>query len=353
MRAHHLGPTAALLLALLLSAPCAFAQSATDKAAAEGLFDQGRAAMQRGDFGQACGLLERSQHIDPAVGTLLYLAECYERSGRTASAWATFREAADAADAAREPARARTGRERALRLEPVLARLTIELAPDNVHLQGLSVERRGQTAPTATWNVPVPVDPGEYPVTVSAPGYEPWSTTVTIPARAANISVTVPALKRAPDADKPSAAPGSEAALAAPPVANAEVVRSDPSSPPAAASEKPDGSTQKMAAYVLGGAGVVGIGIGSIFGLRAITKNNDAESNCPRGYQCDNADGVALSDDAKSAARVSNVAFAVGAAALIGGVVLYFTAPGASQAMAGPTMRARLTPSSVSLEGSF
>src|SRR5262245_66532784 len=80
----------------------AWAQSAADKAAAEALFDQGRAAMQEGDFAKACGLLERSQHIDPGVGTLLYLAECYEKSGKTASAWATFREAADAAEAQRK-----------------------------------------------------------------------------------------------------------------------------------------------------------------------------------------------------------------------------------------------------------
>ena len=68
-----------------------WAQSAADKAAAEGLFDQGRASMQEGDFAKACGLLERSQHIDPGVGTLLYLAECYEKSGRTASARSSAR----------------------------------------------------------------------------------------------------------------------------------------------------------------------------------------------------------------------------------------------------------------------
>src|SRR5262245_14503400 len=106
------------------------AQSASDKAAAEALFDQGRTAMQEGDFAKACGLLERSQHIDLGIGTLLYMAECYEKSGRTASAWATFREAADAAEAAKKTDRARTGRERAARLEPTLSRLTIQIAPD-------------------------------------------------------------------------------------------------------------------------------------------------------------------------------------------------------------------------------
>src|SRR5438132_4379169 len=96
-------PRAAVVaIALVALGSRAGAQSAADKAAAEALFDQGRAAMQASDFAKACGLLERSQRIDPGIGTLLYLAECYEKHGRTASAWATFREAADAADRARE-----------------------------------------------------------------------------------------------------------------------------------------------------------------------------------------------------------------------------------------------------------
>ena len=126
---------AAALLATCGFASTAGAQTVSDKAAAEGLFDQGRTAMQEGDFTKACGLLERSQHIDPAVGTLLYLAECYEKGGRTASAWATFREAADAATAAKEAQRARTGRERAQRLEPLLSRLTIQVAPETQQLR--------------------------------------------------------------------------------------------------------------------------------------------------------------------------------------------------------------------------
>src|SRR4051794_27945241 len=139
----------------------ASAQGAADKAAAEALFDQGRQAMQASDFGKACGLLERSQHIEPAVGTLLYLAECYEKSGRTASAWATFREAADAADAAHEPDRARTGKKRAERLEPLLSRLTIQIAPEAQSLPGLVIQRRGQQVQAVLFNMPVPVDPGD------------------------------------------------------------------------------------------------------------------------------------------------------------------------------------------------
>jgi serine/threonine-protein kinase len=342
-----------VLAVIALAAPRGWAQSTADKAAAEGLFDQGRAAMQRGDFAQACGLLERSQRIDPAVGTLLYLAECYEKAGRTASAWATFREAADAAEAARESARARTGRDRAARLEPHLARLTIQLSAENEQIQGLSVERGGQSVNTATWNVPVPVDPGDHVITASAPGYEAFSTTVTVQAGAANVSISVPPLKKNPEGEKAAAPPPAESTpLGAPAAAAAEPPRTDtPELPP---SER-NGDTQRIAAYVAGGVGVVGIAVGSIFGLRAISKASDAEGYCPRGYQCDDVLGTTLTDDAKSAARIANIAFAVGAVGLAGGVILYFTAPAKPPPVppATATLRARISPTGVTLEGTF
>jgi serine/threonine-protein kinase len=342
-----LGRAAALAAAVTVLAPPARAQSAADKAAAEALFDQGRAAMQEGDFGKACGLLERSQHIESAVGTLLYLAECYEKSGRTASAWATFREAADAADAAREPDRAKTGRKRAERLEPLLSRLTIQIAPENQQLAGLAVQRRGQEVQAALWNVPVPVDPGEYAVSASAPGYEAWSQTITVPDHAARVSLTVPPLKKAaPEIAAAPPAPPPEPKSPMSTTASGGLGSGTGALPPEQRSTPSSG--RRTAAYLLGGAGIAGIGVGSYFGIRAITKNKEAKEHCPRGYQCDDAQGASAATDAKHAARISDVALGVGAMAVIGGMILLITAPSS-----GPRVTASLGPGSVTLEGSF
>jgi serine/threonine-protein kinase len=89
---------------LLLTAT---AHAQNDKAAAEALFDQGVRLMKQNSFNDACPKLEESERIDPAVGTLLYLGECYERVGKTASAWATFREAASLANNMNQSDRAR------------------------------------------------------------------------------------------------------------------------------------------------------------------------------------------------------------------------------------------------------
>lgn len=345
MRAAFVPRACVVAIVLATLGSHAEAQTAADKAAAEGLFDQGRTAMQEGDFTKACGLLERSQHIDPGVGTLLYLAECYERSGRTASAWATFREAGDAADAARESGRARTGRERAARLEPILSRLTIHVAPETQQLTGLSVERGGRSVQPALWNVPVPVDPSEYLVSASAPGYEPWSQTVTVGERAAKVSVSVPPLKKAPESEKPppAAVPPSDASKPGAP--------SSLSTPPPVGPEpEHTGDAQRTIAFAVGGVGVIGIGLGSYFGLRAISKNKDAESHCPRGLECDDAEGPALASEAKNAARLSDITFGVGAAALIGGAVLYFTSPRPKE---GAVVNAALGPTGITLWGSF
>jgi serine/threonine-protein kinase len=82
--------------------------------------------------------------------------------------------------------------------------------------------------------------------------------------------------------------------------------------------------THRMLAIVAGGLGVVGVGVGSVFGLMAISKKNDAQSVCPNN--CSTQQGVDKWGDAKSAAVVSDVFFAVGAVGLAAGVALWLTA---------------------------
>jgi serine/threonine-protein kinase len=84
-------------------------------------------------------------------------------------------------------------------------------------------------------------------------------------------------------------------------------------------------------AYVLGGVGIVGIGLGSYFGLRAISKNSDAEKLCPDN-SCPDDDGLRLTSQAKDAAVVSNVAFGVGATTLAAGIVIFALTPARREA---------------------
>ena len=83
---------------------------------------------------------------------------------------------------------------------------------------------------------------------------------------------------------------------------------------------------QKVMALVAGGVGVAGIAVGSIFGLMAKSDNDDALKNCRTSTLC-TPTGVSQTNDAKSAATVGTVGFIVGAVGLVGGAVLWFTAP--------------------------
>ena len=77
--------SAAVVAVALSSASPASAQG-HDPVAAEAAFAEARALMQKGRFDEACPKLEASLSLDPALGTLLNLGDCYEKVGKTASA---------------------------------------------------------------------------------------------------------------------------------------------------------------------------------------------------------------------------------------------------------------------------
>src|SRR5262249_13453831 len=84
---------AACLVAVSAIATGARAQS-EDQAAARVLFDEGRRLLKAGQYADACPKLEAAKQLHISAGILLNLADCYEKLGRTASAWTQFGEAA-------------------------------------------------------------------------------------------------------------------------------------------------------------------------------------------------------------------------------------------------------------------
>jgi len=105
--------------------------------------------------------------------------------------------------------------------------------------------------------------------------------------------------------------------------------------------------TQKVLALVAGGLGVVGVGVGAAFGLIAMSQKNDAASVCPT--QCASQDGVNKWSTAGSSARIADIGFIVGGVGLVGGAVLWFTAPSASPS----TPQVGLAPGSLQVKGTW
>jgi hypothetical protein len=101
------------------------------------------------------------------------------------------------------------------------------------------------------------------------------------------------------------------------------------------------GGTQRTLGYVAGGVGVVAAVVGAIFGARAIGKNSDSKDSCRTDKLC-SAEGLALRNDARSAAKASTFAFVAGGALVATGLTLVLTAPSSSEAlMPSPAARHR------------
>lgn len=84
-------------------------------------------------------------------------------------------------------------------------------------------------------------------------------------------------------------------------------------------------TTKRKIAVGLGAVGVVAIGAGVAFGVRAESLEDDAASLCPDANCGANADEAnRLVERAESSALYANVAYAVGAAAIVGGVILWW-----------------------------
>src|SRR5689334_5813891 len=65
----------------------------TQVAASTALFNEGRSLMATGRFDAAAERFRGAQALTPGVGILLNLGECYEKTGRLASAFGSYSEA--------------------------------------------------------------------------------------------------------------------------------------------------------------------------------------------------------------------------------------------------------------------
>jgi hypothetical protein len=87
-------------------------------------------------------------------------------------------------------------------------------------------------------------------------------------------------------------------------------------------------NTRKTLAVASGGVGLVGIGLGAVFGALAITDKNKQGANCGTPATCTNF--AQASEDYRVAgnnATGSTIGFIAGGVLVAGGLVLWFTAP--------------------------
>ncbi|HWP06889.1 MAG TPA: hypothetical protein VNN72_14145 [Polyangiaceae bacterium] len=316
-RRRSLGLALAALLATFDLCPRA---NATDSsAAAQALFDEAKAQMAKGRYDKACPALEESQKLDPALGTILNLADCYEKAGRTASAWSKFLEAAAKAQKSGHKDVEKIAKDRAQALEKKLAKLTITVSSAEAQ-PGLELTRDGVAVGPAELGLAIPVDPGAHTIAARAPGRKPWETRIDVAAASA-ASTLVPLLEK-----EPEAAPAPVAAAATP----AEPAQ--PSQEPAApAASSKSSSSRKTIGLIVGGVGIAAAATGGVFAALAKSKDKAGDELCHANgsdNQCANPEEKREYEDTVSDAKrnrtIAIVGFSVGGAALAAGAILFF-----------------------------
>ncbi|CAN5904747.1 hypothetical protein BH11MYX2_BH11MYX2_04040 [soil metagenome] len=304
VRALTLSIAATSVWVVLFSAGAAHAQSAE----AEALFTEGDKLLKAGNIAPACDAFDASNRIEARAGTLIRLGECRERNRQLASAWSAYK---DALTRVKDPAKRAIATTKVAELEPKLSYFTLVVAPAS-QVEGLTVLRDGKPFDTALWNRALPLDGGDYAITVRAPGREEWTTTVTVPVDHGKVTVDVPKLA-------PPTVVGAQPPL-----------QPSPQSPPSGEGDEVSAGTwsgKRKVAIVAAGVGGLAIVTGIVLGTQAKGKQDDAHALCADTQTpCADADRAnSLIDSGQKRALGANIAFGVGAVAVVAAGVLWFT----------------------------
>ena len=275
-------------LGSIAQAHAAWAVTPSDRERASALFVSARQHMADGDFLAASVEFSESENLDPQVGTAFNLAYCYERMGRTATAWSMWVEAAAAAAAKGQHARKEAALSRASALQANLLHATITVTPQAARdLVRLAIDR--SPLPRTAWGLPVSMDPGRHELQATADGYQTWSHEFVV-------------------------APGVEPNLVVPELEPIVPARRAP------LPLSHTGSSWTVAVWAAGATAVGAATVGVAFGIAYQSNRNAAANrNCARAG-CNDA-GLAEIARAKTDGWVADTMFTVAGAALIAGVV--------------------------------
>ncbi|HEY2512208.1 MAG TPA: hypothetical protein VGI39_15180, partial [Polyangiaceae bacterium] len=281
---------------------------ADDRAAATDLFNAGRDLLKQGDYAAGCPKIAESVRLDPTVGALARLAACEEHDQHMVNARALWERAFNLAHSVHDDREADVAAAltRVDRIVPKLVLTAGAPLPEGTVLRIDDLELGPGSA-----GVSLPVAAGTHTIRVSAAGRKEWSATVETHADGASTTVTIPPLE-----PLPASAPAAPESAVPPPAADA--------APPSPSAPLPP---LRIAALATGAGALVGLGIGSGYGISALVLRSQA--SC-QGTVCPDDGSARKLTDAKNSAQISTIAFAAGAGLAAVGIGLWFLAPKAS-----------------------
>jgi hypothetical protein len=304
----------------------------SDPVAARAQLQQGFALKEKGKCSEAIAHFEESLKLDRQPKALLNLADCEEKLGRLAAAQTHFVEARDLARMQGVEPLSALADQHLRTVEKRMPKLVVRLGPDAP--ADTAVTRDGVPLGTVSLNSPLPIDVGKHTLLARGGGFQRQYEVTLTEAQTMDLVVTPMGGERI--AASPEAPATSRAVLVSPPpspgsgtlVAEPEPVQSDSSIK----------NPQRIAGFGAIGVGVVGLAVGTVFGLKFSRKNDDLGGICPTGQKC-SPDGVAQYNstlDEVRTARTWSIIGLGGGAVLTGvGAILVLTAPKSQQPRTG------------------
>jgi len=330
--------------AMVLAAATASAQeNAADRAAARELGVDGVMLADKGKCDAAIEKLEKAEKLYHAPTTLERLAECQIETGKIVDGTENLQRVVREPLPEKAPAPFKAAKQRAeaalKKALPRIAKLRISVAAPPGAKLAVTVDQ--QALSDAALDNDRPTDPGTHAVEATAPGYLKAAAVVTLK-EGDSQSVT---LKLEPDPSAPKTPPPAASASDGP----AGAAGPDDRGASPARGEPPS----HAGAYVALGVGAVGVGVGAVTGLLALTKKSDLDKACGSSKACPTASQSEI-DSAKSLGTISTVAFIVGGAAAVTGVVLFATGGSAkASATTAKGVRPVVGPGYAGLAGRF
>ncbi len=204
-----------------------------ERAAARDLFKQGDELQRAGNFADALDRFQRAEQVIQAPTNVLRIAECQAALGKLVESAESYRAVLRWPLAAGAPPAFQSAIDQAKgelsQVDPRVPRLLVKVSPPGVANESLVID--GTAVSGALVGEPIPLDPGDHKVTVTAPGYASPEQVVTLRERETR-TLNVELHAAAASAPPPVAA-GNTGAGTVPPPPAAYGPTQEPAQPPA------------------------------------------------------------------------------------------------------------------------
>lgn len=288
---------------LVTIALCAALSSTASADKTDKLFQKAKKLHADKKFADACPTYEQVDQMDPAVGSKLNVAKCYEDWGRLATAYAWYDQADKMATAANDE-RAPKIKELIEELDVNVPRMTLKIPEDADPDVIDTITLDGKPLPGGWLNTQQRIDPGPHVIEFVVNGQKKKKMAPVERGGESEISLDIPK-----GTGKPRPKPDDKVK---PPIV-------EPADP---------GKTRRYLGIGVGGAGVVAVGVAMVVTLSARSDYKAAlTEHCMGSTSGCNETGFQITRDARSTANVATVITVIGLAAIGGGAALYFTAP--------------------------